>query len=153
MEIKCPQCNGEGSYWKVSSMDNLFQEKVDCHNCKRTGFIEKVENKIQELQKQKTFKVITLCGSTKFKQQFEEVNARLTMEGNIVISVGVFSHANKVELTNRQKEQLDKIHKQKIDMSDEIFVVNVGGYIGDGLKDEIKYAKLHGIPVKYLEEI
>lgn len=98
-------------------------------------------------------KVITLCGSTKFKRQFEEVNAKFTMAGNVVISVGVFGHANKVEFTEGQKEQLDKIHLQKIDMADEIFVINVGGYIGSSTLNEIKYAKSKGKPVRYLEEL
>ena len=115
--------------------------------------LQKAENRIKELSKPKEFKVITLCGSTKFKEQFEEVNAKLTMEGNVVISVGVFGHANKVKFTEGQKEQLDKIHLQKIDMADEIFVVNVNGYIGSSTKNEIAYAKRQGIPVRYLEEI
>ena len=114
--------------------------------------LQRAENRIKELRKPKEFKVITLCGSTKFKDQFEEANVKLTMEGNVVISVGVFGHANKVEFTEGQKEKLDKIHLQKIDMADEIFVINVGGYIGSSTKNEIKYAKLQGIPVNYLEE-
>lgn len=115
--------------------------------------LQKAENKIKELQKPKAFKVITLCGSTKFKEQFENVNAQLTMEGNVVISVGVFGHANKVEFSEGQKEQLDQIHFQKIDMADEVFIINVGGYIGSSTKREIEYAKLKGIPVRYLEEV
>lgn len=97
-------------------------------------------------------KVITLCGSTKFKEQFEEVNAQLTMAGYVVISVGVFGHADKVEFTDGQKEQLDKVHLQKIDMADEIFVINVGGYIGSSTFKEIFYAKSQFKPVFYLEE-
>ena len=108
---------------------------------------------IKYLKPSKPFKTITLCGSTKFKQQFEEANARLTMEGNVVISVGVFGHANQVEFSEGQKEQLDKIHLQKIDMADEIFVINVCGYIGESTRREIKYAQEKGIPVKYLEEL
>ena len=113
--------------------------------------LQKAENRIKELIKKKPYKVVTLCGSTKFKKEFEEVNARLTIEGNVVISVGVFGHANNIQLTEEQKEELDKVHLQKIDMADEIFVVNVGGYIGSSTKNEIKYAKLQGIPVRYLE--
>ncbi|MGK4040840.1 hypothetical protein AB0Y20_00965 [Heyndrickxia oleronia] len=115
--------------------------------------LQKAENRIKELQKEKQFKVITLCGSTRFKEEFEQVNANLTMEGNVVISVGVFGHTNNVQFSEGQKEQLDKMHLQKIDMADEIFVINVDGYIGNSTKNEIRYAKLQGIPVRYLEEI
>ncbi|HHT96339.1 MAG TPA: hypothetical protein GXZ90_00365 [Clostridiales bacterium] len=85
-------------------------------------------------------KVITLCGSTKFKREFEEINTLLTIGGHVVISVGVFSHSDNLQLTKEQKEKLDKIHRQKINMSDEIFVINVGGYIGNSTKNEIDYA-------------
>lgn len=98
------------------------------------------------------FKKITLCGSTKFKQEFEDANERLTMEGNIIISVGVFGHAKGITLTEEEKTKLDAIHFGKIDLADEIFVINVGGYIGSSTSREIEYAKSQGKPVNYLEE-
>ena len=98
------------------------------------------------------YKVITLCGSTKFKDDFMEQQKRLTLEGNIVISVGVFGHSGDSEaLSEKTKKMLDDIHREKIDMSDEIFVINKNGYIGDSTKSEIEYAKSHGISVKYME--
>ena len=45
------------------------------------------------------------------------------------------------------------MHKRKIDMADEIFVINVNGYIGDSTKSEIEYANKTGKKVNYLEEI
>ena len=76
------------------------------------------------------YKVITLCGSTRFKDAFMEAQKRLTLEGNIVISVGLFGHSGDNEVwTEGTKEMLDDMHKRKIDMADEIFVINVGGYI------------------------
>ena len=101
-------------------------------------------------------KVITLCGSTRFKDAFKETNKRLTLEGNVVLSVGLFSHAEengREWLGNGMKEMLDEIHKQKIDMSDEIFVINVGGYIGKSTRSEIEYAKSKNKVVNYLEPI
>ena len=78
------------------------------------------------------YKVITLCGSTKFKDQFLEVQKKLTLEGNIVISVGLFGHSGDNEVwTEGTKEMLDDMHKRKIDMADEIFVINVNKYIGE----------------------
>ena len=85
------------------------------------------------------YKVITLCGSTKFKNEFIEENKRLTLEGNIVISVGCFGHSGDV-FTDEQKVLLDDIHKRKIDMADAIYVIDVNGYIGNSTKSEIEYA-------------
>ena len=98
------------------------------------------------------YPVITLCGSTRFKEQFLEAQKRLTLEGNIVISVGLFGHSGDDEVwTEGTKKMLDDMHKRKIDMADEIFVINVGGYIGSSTQSEIEYAKAMGKPVKFLE--
>ena len=100
------------------------------------------------------YKVITLCGSTRFKEQFIETQKRLTLEGCIVISVGLFGHSGDEEVWNPgTKEMLDDMHKRKIDMADEIFVINVGGYIGESTKSEIAYAEKIGKKVNYLEPI
>ena len=99
------------------------------------------------------YPVITLCGSTRFKEQFLEAQKRLTLAGNIVISVGLFGHSGDSEVwTEGTKEMLDDMHKRKIDMADEIFVINVGGYIGQSTRSEIEYALAHGKAVRYLEE-
>lgn len=100
------------------------------------------------------YPVVTLCGSTRFKEQFLEAQKRLTLEGKIVISVGLFGHSGDNEVWNEgTKEMLDDMHKRKIDMADEIFVINVGGYIGQSTRSEIKYAKAHGKKVRYLEDV
>ena len=99
------------------------------------------------------YKVITLCGSTRFKDQFYETQKRLTLEGNIVISVGLFGHSGDAEVwTEGTKEMLDDMHKRKIDMADAIFVINIGGYIGSSTRSEIEYATATGKEVMYLEE-
>ncbi len=100
------------------------------------------------------YKVVTLCGSTRFRDAFLEAQKRLTLAGNIVISVGLFGHAGDEEVWNEGvKEMLDDMHKRKIDMADEIFVVNVGGYIGESTRSEIDYATASGKPVRYLEPV
>ncbi len=107
------------------------------------------------------YKIITLCGSTRFKDAFMEVQKRLTLEGNIVISVGLFGHSGDSEVwenmdegtLTRTKEMLDDMHKRKIDLADEIFVINVGGYIGSSTRSEIEYAQATGKIVRYLEPI
>lgn len=96
------------------------------------------------------YKVVTLCGSTRFKEDFERVNKELTLQGNIVISVGCFGHSGDV-FTEDQKIMLDDIHKRKIDMADAIYVINKGGYIGESTKSEIKYALEHNKPVMLME--
>ena len=98
------------------------------------------------------YKVITLCGSTRFKDAFMKAQKRLTLEGNIVISVGLFGHSGDDEVwTKGTKKMLDDMHLRKIDMADEIYVINVGGYIGTSTKKEIEYAKRSGKTVRYLE--
>ena len=100
------------------------------------------------------YKVITLCGSTRFKEAFLEAQKRLTLAGNIVISVGLFGHAGDGEVwTEGTKEMLDDMHKRKIDMADEIYVINVGGYVGESTRSEIEYAAATGKPVRYLEPV
>ena len=97
------------------------------------------------------YQVITLCGSTRFKEDFERVNRELTLAGNVVISVGCFGHSGD-SITEEQKIMLDDIHKQKIDMADAIFVINKGGYIGESTKNEIKYAQEHNKDIIFMEE-
>ena len=98
------------------------------------------------------YKVITLCGSTRFKEEFMAAQKRLTLEGNIVISVGLFGHSGDDEVwTPGTKEMLDDMHKRKIDMADGIFVINKGGYIGTSTRSEIEYALATGKTVEYLE--
>ena len=104
------------------------------------------------------YKVITLCGSARFKDQFIKIQKELTLQGYIVISVGLFDDKDvwesmdEADLT-KTKEMLGDMHKRKIDMSDEIFVINVGGYIGESTKSEIDYASSTGKTVKYLEPV
>lgn len=99
-------------------------------------------------------KVITLCGSTKFKNEFLNINKWLTLQGNIVITVGLFGQVDNEPILPEEKILLDEIHKVKIDLADEIFVVNVGGYIGNSTKNEIEYAdsKHKGIRFLNLEQ-
>lgn len=104
-------------------------------------------------------KIVCLCGSTRFHKQFVEHNYLETMAGNIVLSVGFYPHAvNEVHgegvgITPEQKEALDELHKRKIDLADEVLVLNVGGYIGSSTRGEVLYAHERGKPVRWLEPI
>lgn len=104
----------------------------------------------------KKYPIITLCGSSKFKEEFYEVQKKLTLEGNIVFSLGFYSQAesnfweglDENEITEI-KDMLSDMHHAKIDLSDSIFVINVDGYIGDSTIEEIEYAKRKGKMVRY----
>jgi hypothetical protein len=99
------------------------------------------------------YKIITLCGSTKFRDEFIAEQKRLTLQGNIVISVGLFGHSGDEEVWSAStKEMLDDMHKCKIDLADEIFVINPGGYVGESTRSEIEYALKTKKIVKYLLE-
>ena len=100
-------------------------------------------------------RIICLCGSTKFKQEFIDANFFLTMKGNIILTVGWFGHADGEVYTPTEKEKkaLDQLHMRKIDLADKVLVINVGGYIGESTRNEINYAKSHGKPIEYLEAL
>ena len=105
------------------------------------------------------YEVVTLCGSTRFKDEFIKEQKRLTLDGKIVISVGLFGHSGDNEVwenmsedtLTKTKEMLDDMHKRKIDMADSIHVINVNGYIGSSTKSEIEYAKKTGKKITYYE--
>ena len=100
----------------------------------------------------KDYKIVTLCGSTRFKDQFIETQKQLTLDGCIVISVGLFGHSGDEEVWKPgTKEMLDDMHLRKIDLADEIFVLNVGGYIGESIRSEIADAEKTGKKVNYRE--
>jgi hypothetical protein len=96
-------------------------------------------------------KIITLCGSTKFKSRFEQAMKDETRKGHIVLTVGWYGHCDSELMSDEEKEQLDKLHLDKIEMSDEVLVINPNGYIGESTRREIEFANNHMIPVVYLE--
>ena len=95
-------------------------------------------------------KIITLCGSSRFKDDILNTYKKLTLQDNIVLFDAIFSQ-NELNLNDNEKQLIDKNHKQKILMSDEIFVINKNGYIGKSTKSEIEFAKKLNKPVKYME--
>lgn len=96
--------------------------------------------------------IVCLCGSTKYKQAYIWENARLTQEGYIVLSVGLWGHHERVFPDHVIKNALDELHKRKIDLCDWVFVLDVGGYIGESTRSEIEYAEAHGKPVRHLSQ-
>lgn len=102
--------------------------------------------------------IVTLCGSTKFKDEFVKQNSRETLSGKIVLSIGCnmksddegFSDMTPAEFYE-VKKNLDELHKRKIDISDEVLILNVGGYIGESTRSELEYAISKGKKIRWLE--
>ena len=93
--------------------------------------------------------IITLCGSTNFKDDYERTNRILTLEGNVVFSCGVFRpDCSEIE---KHRDILQEVHRKKIDMSDSIFVINKDGFISPHTKEEIDYAISKGKKIRYME--
>lgn len=103
-------------------------------------------------------RIVCLCGSTRFYQAFQEANYRETMAGHIVLSVGFYPHAaaaahgEDVGITADDKARLDQLHLRKIDIADEVLILNVDGYIGESTARELAYARLLDKPVRFLQE-
>lgn len=99
--------------------------------------------------------IVCLCGSTRFRDHFYAINRTFSLAGMIVVMPGVFAHAGDV-ITEDDKTRLDELHKRKIELADEVFVVNAAsaadttGYIGSSTRSEIEYAEKLGKPVRYL---
>ena len=93
-----------------------------------------------------------LCGSGRFRQAFEDAEYKETLAGKIVLTIGCNTHdiARSDEI-KQYKAMLDELHKRKIDIADEILVLNVNGYIGESTNGEIEYAKDTGKVIRYLE--
>ena len=92
------------------------------------------------MAKEKNFpEIVTLCGSTRFKDEYLREMKRLTLEGKIVLSVGLWGHSGD-PITEEQKRMLDELHLRKIDLSDGIFVINPGSYIGESTRSNYLYS-------------
>ncbi len=97
-------------------------------------------------------RIVTLCGSSKFKKQFREVEAVLALQGNIVLSLNFFEHADGIEISPEQAAVLAEVHRYKLNMCDEVFVIDVDGYIGESTREEIEFAKRNRKNIKYYSQ-
>ena len=101
-------------------------------------------------------KIVCLCGSTRFMDAFFEAGWNYTLLGYIVLSVGVCKHAKDhggEALGQAVVDMLDELHLRKIDLAEEVMILNVGGYIGKSTQKELDYAKKSGKCIIYLEPI
>lgn len=103
--------------------------------------------------------IVVLCGSTRFGDAFREANLRLTLEGHIVLSIGCDTKSDDQLAAafaahgDDLKARLDELHKRKIDLADRVYVLNLGGYVGESTRSEIEYALKLGKLVTYLEHV
>ena len=102
--------------------------------------------------------IVCLCGSTRFMEAFQAANLKETLAGKIVLSVGCNTKSDVDLFKNYEYEDmigmkgmLDELHKRKIDLADEVLILNVGGYVGDSTRSEIAYAKKHKKVLRWLE--
>lgn len=94
---------------------------------------------------------VCLCGSTRFRAEYEAAERVETLAGKIVLTVGLFGHLEGLDMAGPTKQMLDELHLRKIDLADEILVIDPGGYVGESTRREIAYAESLGKPVRYLE--
>jgi len=106
---------------------------------------------MEDLRDYESVPVVTLCGSTRFKDEFIKQNRLYTLLGYAVFSVGVFGHATGEFIPTGEKEQLDHLHKCKILLSSSILVINVDGYIGESTASEIQFAYEQNVSIHFLE--
>jgi hypothetical protein len=121
----------------------------------RSGIMSLMDDQQAPQSAQREAKVVTLCGSTQFEAEFAEVNQRLTMEGCVVISLGMFSLPDLPDYdwtadSSDLKGRLGRLHLQKIRLADEVYIVDPGGYVGESTRREIAFAESLGKPVRYL---
>lgn len=104
-------------------------------------------------------RIVCLCGSTRFWRTFQEASLQETLAGKIVLSIGAASGTDDDHFGNLPREEydrikadLDRLHLRKIDLADEVLILNVGGYIGESTRRELEYAKSQGKRVRYWDE-
>ena len=102
--------------------------------------------------------IVCLCGSTRFWREFQRAGLSETLAGRIVLSIGAASGTDDGHFGNlpraeyeRIKAMLDELHLRKVELSDEVLILNVGGYMGESTRRELDHAQRLGKPVRFLE--
>lgn len=97
--------------------------------------------------------VVCLCGSTRFKKEFETAAREQTLMGRIVLTLAVFAKADGDPLSDEQVTMLRHLHRHKIKMSDEILIINKDGHIGNSTRSDIEFAKANNKHIEYLHPV
>ena len=96
-------------------------------------------------------KIVAIIGSTRFKPFHLGAMQKETLKGKIVLCCGFFHHVDNYPITDEMKKQLDKLSHDKIDLADEVYVVNVNGYIGQTTNELIAYAASQDKQLTFME--
>lgn len=97
-------------------------------------------------------RIVCLCGSTRFSEAFRVAALSETLAMRIVLTIGdMMQSDDDMGLTRDDKRRLDELHLRKIDLADEILVLNVGGYVGESTAREIAYARQQHKAIRFLE--
>lgn len=122
----------------------------DHGNCERCDWLETRAARVEAAARPI---IVCLCGSTRFGDAWKQAYREESLAGRIVLSVGVMVHAGEEPIRDNGpiKIALDQLHLRKIDLADEVLILNVGGYIGDSTRRELAYAEASGKRIRWLE--
>ncbi len=96
--------------------------------------------------------IVCLCGSTRFGDAFKDAMRKETLDGKIVLTIGLLGHQEGLDMDGPIKAMLDELHKRKIDLADEVLILNVNGYTGKSTASELAYARLHDKRIRFLNQ-
>jgi len=142
----CPNCRESyGEYYCLncsSLLDEISNQQL----------MSEQEDREQLSHERRRPTIICLCGSTRFQNAFMSEYAKLSEQGNIVLTVSKLIPQHE-DISPELDKMRKWLHFRKIDLADEVMILNVGGYIGESTRSELEYAKQHGKTIKYLEAI
>lgn len=144
--MKCPNCKVDldaYEFFRLSD-DINFVVCPKCHYRFNLSVYAKESKRVERDKWPIEFPIMTLCGSTRFKEEFEAAQKEFSLRGFLVISVGCFLHKENDSRIAKNKELLDAVHLGKIDLADVVLIISPNGYIGESTNKEIRYAKEKG---------
>lgn len=143
-----------GSFWEK---EMTYPSDAEFEEARRKPYPPTKRRFRRRVAPRGTPRIVCLCGSTRFYREFQEANYRETMKGRIVLSVGFYPHAEadahgeSTGITPEEKVGLDRLHFRKIELADEVLVLNKNGYVGYSTGREIEHARRLGKPIRWLE--
>lgn len=154
LDKKLPQFNYkiyDGSSEYIPEVGEICQIKIEERTCICIGNGKDCIGKLYPIKLNRMHPIVVLCGSTRFKPEFESEARKLTLQGNFVINLNIFSGYDKyINLSESDISLLKDIQIDKIVLCDILYVINKDGYIGESTKQEIQFAKCLGKTIKYM---
>lgn len=145
--------DGVGCDVSVEADYDTHQEKVSAR-ARAYWWADEVARALRWWDTRQGLPIVCLCGSTRFAAEINSLAVAETLAGRIVVRPEVVTYDGSTDpqhVDPEQKTRLDELHKRKIDLADEILVLNVGGYIGESTRSELEYARAHGKLVRWLK--